>query len=94
MAFSFGKVNVKELAQQCGRSRSFMGRVLSGEKGPSVDTLHRMSRYFNLSMDETLRGAQKDSPGSLCLARVTWTWPSRYISDLPRYSLLYFWPAR
>jgi transcriptional regulator with XRE-family HTH domain len=53
MTFSFGKVNIKGLAQQCGRSRSFMGRVLSGEKGPSVDTLHRMSRYFNLSMDET-----------------------------------------
>ena len=47
------KVNIKELAQQCGRSRSFMGRVLSGEKGPSVDTLHRMSRYFDLTMDET-----------------------------------------
>ena len=47
------KLVIKELAQQCGRSRSFMGRVLSGEKGPSVDTLHRMSRYFNLSMDET-----------------------------------------
>jgi len=30
MTFSFGKVNIKELAQQCGRSRSFMGRVLSG----------------------------------------------------------------
>jgi len=30
-----------------------MGRVLSGEKGPSVDTLHRMSRYFDLTMDET-----------------------------------------
>ena len=53
MTFSFGKINIKELAQQCGRSRSFMGRVLSGEKGPSVDTPHRMSRYFNLSMDET-----------------------------------------
>ena len=53
MTFSFGKVNIEELAQQCGRSRSFMGRVLSGEKGPSVDTLHRLSRYFNLSMDET-----------------------------------------
>ena len=53
LSHSFGKVNIKELAQQCGRSRSFMGRVLSGEKGPSVDTLHRMSRYFNLSMDET-----------------------------------------
>ena len=30
MTFSFGKVNIKELAQQCGRSRSFMGDILVG----------------------------------------------------------------
>ena len=43
----------KELAQHCDRSRSFMGRVLSGEKGVSTDTLHLMARYFHLTMDET-----------------------------------------
>ncbi len=53
MKQSFGKVSIKALAQHCGRDRSFMGRVLSGEKGVSTDTLHLMAKYLDLTMDET-----------------------------------------
>jgi hypothetical protein len=39
---------IKALKRQLGLLEEMIG-----EKDPSVDTLHKMSRYFNLSMDET-----------------------------------------
>ena len=64
MQKSFGQVNIRMMSKFCRRSRSFMGRVMSGEKRPSIDTLHKMAEYLDMTMDEVYDGLKKNREAS------------------------------
>ncbi len=64
MQKSFGQVNIRRMSKFCGRSPSFMGRVMSGEKRPSLYTLHMMAEYLGMTMDEVYDGLKKNREAS------------------------------
>ncbi len=64
MQKSFGQVTIRMMSKFCGRSPSFMGRVMSGEKQPSLYTLHMMAEYLGMTMDEVYDGLKKNREAS------------------------------
>jgi len=64
MQKSFGQVNIRRMSKFCRRSPSFMGRVMSGEKRPSLYTLHMMAEYLGMTMDEVYDGLKKNREAS------------------------------
>ena len=46
------KLTQSELAEKIGLSTNFIGMVERGERNTSVDKIFKLSRAFNLSLDE------------------------------------------
>lgn len=45
-------VDLKEIAEATGLSRSYISRIVSGERSnPSLDTLRKLAEYFKCPMD-------------------------------------------
>jgi len=40
------------IAEACGITRQYAGRILNGDRNPSVATLRKMSSFFGVTMDE------------------------------------------
>lgn len=47
-------ISQEELAERCGVHRTYIGTVERGEKSPTLNTIYKIAKGFNMSIQELL----------------------------------------